>query len=248
MMDDLGWLLERCISHRGLHTGNGSCPENSMKAFQRSVEMEFPIELDARLLADGKVAVFHDQNTARMTGFDRAIERMRSSEVKMLRLMGSDQLIPLLEEALELVGGKVPVLIELKIADRAGPLEKAVMKARQGYPWEHAVQSFNPWSVLWFRRNAPHVVCGQLSGDLGGEGLSPFERYIFEHLFMDRLTRPRFIGYEARCLPKRAVSRERSRGIPVLAWTVQSEEEERRVRPFCDNIIFEGYVPERERA
>jgi hypothetical protein len=32
--------------------------------------------------------------------------------------------------------------------------------------------------------------------------------------------------------------------MPVLAFTIKNEGEERRLKGFCDNIIFDSYTPE----
>jgi hypothetical protein len=52
-----------------------------------------------------------------------------------------------------------------------------------------------------------------------------------------------FIGYDVRCLPFAPVTAAREQGTPVLGWTVTSPEMEADRRRFCDNVIFEGYIP-----
>jgi len=240
------WLIERPISHRGLHSGDSSCPENSMKAFENSLREGYPIELDVQLLADEKVCVFHDLNALRMTGVDRLISECDTLQLKKMRLLRSDQRIPLLCEVLSLIDGRVPLLIDLKSTGRPGALEEAVWKAISAYRGEYAVESFNPRTLLWFRRNAPWVVRGQLSGDFRDEKMAFHKKLILTHMLLNSVTLPEFIGYDIHLMPSPLLSRRRKSGVPVLGWTVCSHEEYMRVKPHCDNIIFELFRPEHD--
>jgi glycerophosphoryl diester phosphodiesterase len=239
------WLIERFICHRGLHTGDPGCPENSMKAFENAVREGYPIELDLQLLADGRVCVFHDLNARRMTGVDRTIPALDTAGVEKLRLMGSDQPIPMFEQVLECVNGRVPLLVEVKNSGRPGALEKTVRKVLSTYKGEYAVQSFNPRTLLWFKREEPGVSRGQLSGDFRDEDLPVHKKFVLEHLLLNPVTEPCFVGYDVRCMPSTLLARVRKRGIFILGWTVSSEEEHRRVMPYCDNIVFELFKPEK---
>jgi glycerophosphoryl diester phosphodiesterase len=142
--------------------------------------MGFPIELDVRLLADGKVAVFHDEDTHRMTGSRHFIRGLRSRELKRFGLLGTVHRIPLLDEVLDAVNGEAPLLIDLKPSENGGLLGEAVLKTLDGYGGEHALQSFDPKVVLWLRRNAPNAPRGQLAGDLGAEGVRPWKSFLVE--------------------------------------------------------------------
>lgn len=237
------WLLERPIAHRGLHTGNGACPENSLIAFIRSTGIGFPIELDVRLLGDGRVAVFHDEDTLRMTGSRHLVGELRARDLDRLGLLGTEHRIPLLEEVLDTVNGQVPLLIELKPSDAGGRLGEAVLRTLEGYGGEHALQSFDPRVVLWLRRHVPETPRGQLVGDLESEGIPHWKRILVERRLSDRLTAPDFFGCGVERLHLRATDARRRAGTPVLGWTVRSPVEEAEARLFCDNVIFEGYVP-----
>jgi glycerophosphoryl diester phosphodiesterase len=160
-----------------------------------------------------------------------------------MRLLGSDQYIPLFEEVLELVDGRVPLVIELKSMDNAGVLERALLCRLKFYRGPFAVQSFNPWSVYWFRRHAPQVLRGQLSGSFEDVYLPWHRKYAVKKLLVLPVVRPHFIGYEVSCLPTPRTSRLRIRGLPLIGWTVKSLEAYSSIRDSCDNIIFEGFDP-----
>ena len=143
------WLMETYICHRGCHNGKSTCPENSLMAFETAVRKGLAMELDVQLLADGEIAVFHDSNTLRMTGVDTLITSCGAHQLRDMRLMGSDQAIPLLDDVLDLVRGEVPLLIEMKGFGSMGGFAKRILQKLEGYDGPLALQSFNPKALLW---------------------------------------------------------------------------------------------------
>ena len=61
------------IAHRGFHDNRSECPENSLPAFERAIQMGYGIELDVQLTKDGVPVVFHDWDLKRAAGVDRKI-------------------------------------------------------------------------------------------------------------------------------------------------------------------------------
>ena len=57
------------------------------------------------------------------------------------------------------------------------------------------------------------------------------------------ITRPALISYELSELPSAIASSWRRLGIPLLAWTVRSAEDEERAAEFADNFFFGQYLP-----
>ena len=151
------------VAHRGLHAAGKGVPENSLPAFRAAAEAGYAIELDVHRAADGTLVVFHDHDLRRMTGARGTVERMDFRSLRRLRLGGTACTIPLLREVLECVGGRVPLLIELKNGGLPGALERTLVRELAGYRGPVILESFNPLTVWWLRRNAPHLVCGQLA-------------------------------------------------------------------------------------
>src|SRR4051794_22662875 len=224
-----GWLMRTPIAHRGLHAAREGRPENSLAAFAHACALGFPAELDVRLTRDGEVVVFHDRALRRLTGAGGRVEERYAAEVRALRLQGTDERVPLLGEVLELVGGRVPLLIELKSGAPPTALERAVLAALDGYAGDVAIQSFKLRTVRELDRcEPPHAI-----GHLWHRRTVPAAG--------DRVA---FVGCHMDGLPRRAVRRRREAGAVVLAWTVGSPEQAERALRFVDNYIFEGFVPE----
>ncbi len=229
------------MAHRGLH--DPARPENSLAAFEAAAQAGYPIELDVQRTADGAAVVFHDDALQRMTGVAGHVHEATLAELRALRLLGGDEPVPSLDDVLACVRGRVPVLVEIKARAPIGPLEDAVRDALRRRPGAYAVQSFDPWSMLWMRRHAPELPRGMLSSDFADEELPAHHKLILRHLVLAPRVRPCFIGYDLRALPQRAPTLLRRLGVPLVAWTVRSEAELRRARELADNVIFEGVRP-----
>jgi len=239
----MAWLMDRPIAHRGLHDGHAA-PENSMAAFEAAIAASTPIELDVHLLADGKLAVFHDESLERLTDTNGRIEEETSDGIKQLRLRDTVQRIPLLDEVLDLVGQAVPILVDTKNRRINGELEASLFRALDASRCTYAIESFNPFSLRWFKRHAPHVLRGQLAGDFR-DAEAPFhQKFLLSRYYLNFLSAPDFLAYDLRCLPNRFVERQRNRRrIPLLAWTVRTNEELSRAGRLADNVIFENIRP-----
>jgi len=53
-------------------------------------------------------------------------------------------------------------------------------------------------------------------------------------------SRPEFLAIDINDLPNRFAQRQRRRGVPVIAWTVSSAEQQAVAADCADQIIFEA--------
>ena len=234
------WLVEKYIAHRGLHTETE--PENSLGAIKNAIDCNLPIEIDVHEIADGTLVVFHDKSLQRVTGQDGYIKNLKKEDLPNHKILGTEYSIPTLTEVINLVDGKVPILFELKNEGKVGSLEKSFWEIVKNYQGDYAIQSFNPFTLEWFKNHAPEVVRGQLSSFFKNQNFSFFKRLFLKKMsFNKKISQPHFISYKVEDLPNRYV--KKFKNLPLLAWTVKSQEEYMRVLKYCDNIIFEGFEP-----
>ena len=235
------WLVCQPIAHRGLH--DKDIPENSLPAFQNAIDNGYAIELDVQMIADGTLVVFHDDSLSRLTNNDGYLKFLNKSDLEILTLKGSKEKIPTLEDVLLFIKGQTPILIEIKNKGKVGQLEQKVIDLLKDYKGEFAVQSFNPFSLNYFKHHAPSILRGQLSGYFKGEKLAYFKKFLLKRMaFNKNISEPHFISYDATTLPNRFVKKYKN--LPLLAWTVRSKEDYLKVVKHCDNIIFENFIPE----
>jgi glycerophosphoryl diester phosphodiesterase len=226
-------------AHRGLH-GNG-VPENSLLAFEEAVKKGFGIELDVQLSADGVVMVFHDYTLIRMTGKEEKLKNLTAAELQALSLAGTEQTIPTFREVLELVDGKVPLLVELKGEDLNSALCPKVAELLQEYQGPYCVESFNPLLVKNIKKYLPHVYCGQLYTNVcrDKKKYSPLN-LILSAMAFNFLARPDFIAYnlkDRKAFPVLVATKLYK--APRFVWTVRTEEELETAHRLGEHPIFE---------
>ena len=245
-------LLTRPFAHRGLH-GPG-VPENSMAAFRAAVARGYGIELDVQPAADGTPLVFHDDGLRRLTGREGVIAALAPAEAAATRLMGTAETIPTLAAVLDMVAGRAPVLVEIKDQDgtlgpRMGALPgrvAGIVAACHARGQPVAVMSFNPHAVAGVRAAAPEVAVGLTSCGFARDdwpGVPEARRAALARLDKAEAVGAGFISHDHRDLANPAVGRLAARGVPVLAWTICSPDEEAAARRVARNITFEGYLP-----
>jgi glycerophosphoryl diester phosphodiesterase len=232
----VGWLRGVTYAHRGLH--GGGVVENSPSAFAAAIERGLGLECDVQRSRDGQAMVFHDWTLDRLTAESGAVKARNAAELGRIALSGSADTIPTLPDLLAQVAGRVPLLVEIKSKRevRYTPLCLAVRRALEGYPGEAAVMSFDPRVVRWFRLHAPHLVRGLVVTEEGQRTLSGRYR---RHLALWQ-AKPEFLAYDVRDLPSRFAAAQRARGLPLLTWTVRSEELRDRACRHADAPIAEG--------
>jgi len=227
-------FLARPFAHRGLH-GRGAS-ENSRAAFEAAIASGMGIELDVRASRDGEAFVFHDEELARLTGEAGAFGARDAAALRQLRLSACGESLFSLSDALALVAGRTPLLIEAKAPERhVSQLCLAVHRALEGYGGAAAVMSFNPLVGAWFARHAPRRPRGLVVTE---EGKGALKVWIERRLGVLR-AQPDFLAYDIRSLPSRFAAAQRRRGLPILTWTVRAAAEQERAALHADQIITE---------
>ncbi len=247
-MTDISWLASRPIAHRGYHDAAAGSIENSLSAVQAAIDHGFSIEVDLRSAADGVPVVFHDDVLDRLTDTTGPVHERTVDDLSDIALSGSPDRIPCLTELLDVVRGRVGLVIEIKSDFRpnASYVER-IATTLSGYHGPVAVMSFDPDLVASLRRLAPNIPRGIVSC-----GASPrlaywrrftlMERFILRHLLHAPRSRPDFIAYDIDALPAISPLLMRAAfGRPLLTWTVRTKQQRLRAARWTDQIIFEGF-------
>lgn len=241
-MAKLSWLTKRPIAHRGLHDLNKKVWENTLTAARRAVEKNFAIECDVHLSSDRVPVVIHDGELMRLTGQDGFVWQRTAAELQALKVGGTKDHVPTLAELLDLVRGKVPLVIELKgIAGHDEGLVEAVAAALKDYRGKVAIMSFDHWLIRDFRKFMPDLPAG-----LTAYGR---ENQLIEAHFAMLAHGLDFTSYAAGDLPNPFVSFARDRlKMPVITWTVRDRPAVDLTFRYADQMTFEGFDPDRLRA
>jgi glycerophosphoryl diester phosphodiesterase len=239
------------IAHRG---GGGIAPENTLSAFERSVNWGVDVlELDIRSTADGELVVIHDATVDRTTDSRGKINEMTLAEVKKLDAgyrwtSDGGQTFPFRGK-----GITIPTLKELF---SAFPQMRFNIEPKHQAPSmvtplchllrEHkltdktVVGSFNHSIIEEFRRECKEVATSASTTEAGkflamqktgvSEAFSPS---------MQALQVPQFAGF--RVVTKEFVEAAHERNLEVHVWTVNQTEDMQRLLDMGVDGIMTDY-------
>jgi glycerophosphoryl diester phosphodiesterase len=230
---NLAWLTARPIAHRGLHNAEAGVIENTASAFAAAIAGNFGIETDLQISADGEAIVHHDDALGRLTEGSGKLAEMSAEAIQKVRFKASADMILTLEDLCELVGGRATLVLELKSRfDGDLRLARRAAEVLARYSGPVAVMSSDPALVEAVRRLAPKLTRGIVA-----ERMPRWPSLL--------RARPQFVAYSVKNLPALAPLAARWLfGLPLLTWTVRSEEDRRRAQSWADQAIFEGRSPQ----
>lgn len=222
-------------AHRG---ASADAPENTQAAFAEAERQGAEgIECDLRLCRSGELVVFHDEDLRRLAGLPVALRELPLEELRRLRILGTKETIPTIDEAFASVSSRMLWNLELKV-DRhseAEPLAREVVAwvRRTGVGGRVLLSSFHPLALLTCRRLAPDLATAYL---WLADSFHPFWHGLWLRMGSSAAVHP----------PLRAVSAERVArwqrlGLCVNAWVSNDPEEMRRL----DEAGVDGIITDR---
>ena len=247
---DIGTFV-RPIAHRGLHDVAAARIENTAPAFEAAIAAGYGIECDLQPLADGTPMVFHDETLDRLIDASGRIDTHSRAQIKKLRYRDSDARIISFADFLDLVDGRVPLLVEIKSAWAPPNMQflKEIAALSRNYGGPLALMSFDPVVMARMRELCPSVPRGIVSGIYQGEGwwldrLSAERAYRLTHLLENGPVQPGFVSYHVKALPT-PVTRFLREGLqmPLFCWTVRTAAERKIAAEWADAPTFEGWLP-----
>lgn len=239
---------EKYIAHRGLFDNRSSAPENSIPAFKKAVENGYGIELDVQLTSDHQLVVFHDETLKRMCGVERILHKCTFSELQLYTLAESEEKIPLFEDVLKIIDGKVPLIVEVKSEGDWKETTKVMAEMMDDYQGVYCMESFHPFAVEWFRKNRPNIIRGQLSTNYFKDEIKRkwYERFVLTNLMLNFKSKPDFIAYNHLWRNQWGYRLCRKFfDVENVAWTIKNSDELRKAEEVFQIIIFDSFIPDR---
>lgn len=222
------------IAHRGLH--NEKIIENTIPAFSIALEKKIPIELDVHILKDGNFVVYHDHNLKRLMGINKNIQDYTYDELKQLTFPNTNIHIPLLQEVLELIHGKVMIVIEIKTSGfYYRDYCRKIISILKKYSGDFIIQSFDIRIVNWFLKNTNYI-----TGLLIIKRKKSFYDWLMRKRAIVYTSNPDFISVDYKIVSKRMVQRFRQKK-PVLVWTIRNQKKLNEVKDKADSYLVEGF-------
>lgn len=234
------------VAHRGLHNAKKGIPENSLTAFRLAVEAGYGMEMDVQLTKDGKLVVFHDKSLERMCGVKKNLTSLTYEELQQLRLLGTEERIPLFDDVLEVAGGKTPLIIEIKSEGHCIRATRMACKRLESYHGIYCMESFHPACVWWIRKHYPAVLRGQLSMNYFEEEPDrPFyQKLVMTSMIFNCFSRPDFIAYKHDHKDQFTYQLLRKLyRVENVAWTIKSQKQLEEAKDVFRVMIFDSFIP-----
>ena len=220
-------------AHRGVFD-NKKIVENTISAFKKALLDNFNIELDIRVTKDNKIIVFHDENIKRLTNIDRLVRNMTYDELKNIKLLNTNDRIPLLEEVLTLVKDNVTLLIEIKDNFSSNTL-RDLDKLLLDYNGKVLLQSFNP---IIIRKMASTSLKRYHMGILLTNNYKGFKRALYEVFIYKYFIKQKSISFISS--PKELVFKVKEvTNKELFIWTIKTIEEFIKYKKYSNNLICE---------
>jgi glycerophosphoryl diester phosphodiesterase len=218
------------IGHRG---ACGYAPENTLAAMRKALELGVDgFEFDIQLSKDGIPVVIHDDTLERTTNGFGLVCDYTLQELQKLDA-GNGEKIPSLLDVIDMVGGRCRLFIELKAENSVLPVAKILTHSVQNLGWSYAqfvVMAFNHPQIVEMRKIIPEInTCALLAGipvsyaaiaqEAGAWSLNPCIHHINQELVDDA----------------------HARGLKILVWTCDSEQEIANAKSLKVDGIFSNF-------
>jgi glycerophosphoryl diester phosphodiesterase len=229
------------LAHQG---GENVWPSNTKYAFEQAVALGADVlDMDMHMTKDGVLVLMHDRTVDRTTNGSGAIQDLTLAEIKQLDAgyhftldngqtfpyRGKGLTVPTLEELFQAFPQK-RFGIEIKSGDPAAMAQAFCSLIRQyGMEKNVLVSSFSEDLMAAFRRECPEVATSATQKEV-------LTFYIFFRLgLIDTLT-PKYASLQVPeessgiyLLRQRFVNAAHRRGLSVIPWTINEEDDLRRI-------------------
>src|SRR4051794_919104 len=247
-MSSLDWLVARPVAHRGLHDARNGIIENTPSAFTAAAATNYAIECDLQVSADGEAMVHHDDALGRLTEGGAHLDAMTAADLQRVAFHTTSDRMLTLGQLCDLVAGRVTLVIELKSRfDGDRQLVTRTAEVLSAYSGPVAVMSFDSAPIVALRALAPALTRGLVAernrhrkGEPFWSGAERAAAYIPQALRSGL----QFLAYSVKDLPGAVPLAARNvLGLPLLTWTVRTDEDRERATRWADQMIFEGFRP-----
>jgi glycerophosphoryl diester phosphodiesterase len=160
-----------------------------------------------------------------------AVESTPAAVLASQKLFDSGEHIPLLAELLDLVAGRVPLLIEIKCrGGNAARISSAVAAELRSYPGPFGAMSFEPAVGKWLARHAPDVRRGLVISERAS---------LLDRWRGIRAASPQFLAIDRAAIARPWVSQQR-RHRWVYSWTIRTPRDRETAAIHAEALIWEG--------
>lgn len=155
-MKDLTFLKENYFVNKGIYN-NQDIFENTLESYNLAIKEKKGIVINCFLTKDDQIICYDEYNLARLLNLKDEVKDTTYDELLYL----CNYHIPLLEEALKFINGRVPIIINPKVFNNKYFLLKEMSKLLDSYNGQFAIINNNAIVIKWFNKNKPLYITGE---------------------------------------------------------------------------------------
>lgn len=212
------FLNHSIIAHRGIYN-NITIYENTIESVMYAVRNNLTVEVDIQITKDNKIIVFHDEDMSRMMRLKDKLETITLEDLEYI----SNYHIPTLQEVLDNVGGKVPILLDIKIDNKI--VRNKLLEILKFYKGDIAIQS-NHCDLIKFFKKKKYVV-----------GYLVSNRKAITDL--NKISDIDFLSIKYDIFDKIECSRLKQKYY-LIGWTLNNREDVNKYIKFYNNLIIDN--------
>ena len=240
------------MAHRG---GKGLWPENTLYAFEQAVALGADVlEMDIHSTADGVLVVMHDRTVDRTTDGSGAVHDLTLAQIKALDAgynwtadegqtypyRGQGVTVPTVEEVFSAFPD-TPLNIEIKQSEPSITAPFCQLIRAYGMEDKVLVVSFNDPTIQDFRNQCPEVATAAAQNEMAT--LFALSKLYLEGAYSPAAQAAQAPEYRSglHILTPRFVEAAHKRGLQVHAWTINDEDDMRRLLDVGVDGIISDY-------
>ena len=220
-MKDIDFLKKGIFAYQGIYD-NKNVYENTLEAFKVAIKRRNNIYFEVIETKDHKFVVCKNDVFERIHNSKDKVEDMTYDELCYVSFYH----IPLLEEVLELINGKVGIMIDPKVHTN----HKNLFELLDNYNGKFAIISVNPKIINWFNKNRPEYGVGEVITKRKGFNLSFY------------FNKTDFKSYNIDYFDKIKVKNLRDLGDVVIGYLINSTEKYETYKNVFDNLIADNFI------
>ena len=226
-MKDLEFLEEFPIASGGVYD-NISVYENTLDSFKEAIKNGMTIYFSVRRTKDGEMIVYQDKTLERLMNLKDQINTTTYEELQYL----SSYHIPTLKEALDLIAGQVPIIINPRSTAHKFYLLKEMSKLLDKYPGQFAILSDKSIIIKWFNRRRPDYVIGEIIRKKYHLNYFTLKNIIAHYSIITDFKSVRVEDYD---IIKLKIMKDKDL---ILGYLIDSEEKYLKYKDACHNLFI----------
>ena len=213
-----------------------------------AIEKNYSIEMDIHFTKDFKIIVFHDFFLGRLTTKTGFVSGKSLDYIKKAKLP-NNQKIPTIDEAFNLIDGRVPILLEIKCSKHLKKnleiFSKILAEKLEGYNGPLALMSFSS-DVIKFIMQKNFFTQFPLGLTTSFPKTESFRDKIKNRKLENEIVsnKLQFISQDWKGIENSRIKRLKKLDVVILSWTISSKDIEISLSGLVDNITFEHYEPD----